>query len=114
MRPGARQLTVIPSGATWSDSVLAHAVVALRTAFDSIKFGIGCLTDDDVLVMTRPQCLARMLGKHRRVSRTADIRLRSKALLPVVVVERVEDARLGSAGVVEEDVDAAELLERSS
>src|SRR5690348_5700595 len=79
MRPGARQFTVMPSGATWSDRVLAQAVVALRTALDSIRFGIGCLTDDEVLTMTRPQRRCRMWGRHRRVSRIADIRLRSTA-----------------------------------
>src|SRR5207245_5222827 len=80
MRPGARQFTVMPSGATWSDSVLAQAVVALRTALDSIRFGIGCFTDDEVLTMTRPQRRCRMCGRHNRVSLIADIRLRSTAL----------------------------------
>src|SRR5919202_2056124 len=79
MRPGARQFTVMPSGATWSDSVLAHAVVALRTAFDNIRLGIGCFTDDDVLTITRPQRWCRMFGKHNRVSLIADIRFRSTA-----------------------------------
>src|SRR5579859_4984093 len=79
MRPGASVLTVIPSWATWSDNVFDQAVVALRTAFDSIRFGIGCLTEDDVLVITRPQCLARMCGRHSRVRRMAARRFSSKA-----------------------------------
>src|SRR5450631_762217 len=79
MRPGASVLTVMPSAATWSDSVLDQAVVALRTALESMSVGSGCLTDDEVLVMTRPQCLARMDGRHSRVSRMADIRLSSNA-----------------------------------
>src|SRR6266851_5169546 len=79
MRPGARVLTVMPSWATWSDSVFDQAVVALRTALDSISVGKGCLTDDDVLVITRPQCLARICGRHSRVSLIADMRFSSKA-----------------------------------
>src|SRR3979411_247089 len=73
------QLTVIPCSAIWSDKDLAHAVVAERTAFDNIKFGIGCLTEVDVLTIMRPQPPARMRGRHRRVSRIADIRFRSIA-----------------------------------
>src|SRR2546426_6265382 len=79
MRPGARQLTVMPYCATWSESVLAQAVVALRTALDNIRLAIGCLTDDEVLTMTRPQRRARMCVKHSRVRRIAEIRLRSTA-----------------------------------
>jgi hypothetical protein len=50
----------MPSLATWSDSDLAQAVVALRTAFDNMSVWIGCLTEYDVLTITRPQCLARI------------------------------------------------------
>ena len=108
MRPGARVLTVMPSAATWSDSVLDQAVVALRTALESMSVGSGCLTDDEVLVMTRPQCLARMDGRHRRVSRMADIRLSSKAPCQSSSVRVSNMPGLWAAGVVEEDVDAAE------
>src|ERR1051325_7335880 len=70
---------MMPSLATWSDNDFAQAVVALRTALDNINVWIGCLTEYDVLTITRPQRLARIRGKHRRVSLTADIRLRSTA-----------------------------------
>src|SRR5438874_8894452 len=79
IRPGAMVLTVMPSWPTWSDSVFDQAVVALRTALDSIKFAMGCLTDDHVLVITRPQCLARIWGKHSRVNLMADMRFSSTA-----------------------------------
>src|SRR5207244_11525842 len=70
---------VLPYCATWAGSVLAQAVVALRTALDNIRLAIGCLTDDEVLTMTRPQRRARMCVKHSRVRRIAEIRLRSTA-----------------------------------
>src|SRR5262245_8620981 len=79
MRPGASVLTVMPSAATWSARVLDQAVMALRTAFDSINVGNGCLTDTDVPVMTRPQCFARIDGRHSRVRRMDDSRIRSTA-----------------------------------
>src|SRR5712691_5312253 len=44
-----------------------------------MRFGRGCFTEDDVLVMTRPQCRDRMCGRHKRVSLIADIRFRLNA-----------------------------------
>src|SRR5262249_36197183 len=80
IRPGASVFTVMPSAATWSARVFDHAVVALRTLFDSIRLAIGCLTEDDVLVMIRPHFFAFINGKHSRVSRMTDNRLTSTAV----------------------------------
>ena len=46
---GARQLTVIPSGASSSDSVFASPVTAARKEFDSAMLGWGWRTAIDVM-----------------------------------------------------------------
>ena len=54
IRPGAITLTRIPCGASSRDSVLAMPHTPARSAFDSARFGIGCLIDEDAIVSTRP------------------------------------------------------------
>src|SRR5438105_1811123 len=60
VQPGATLLIVTPSAATSFESDLAHPVRPARTVFDSSKPAIGCLTEIDVTLTTRPQRLSRI------------------------------------------------------
>ena len=59
IRPGATQLTVIPSGPSSRESVFAQPVTAGRIVFESARCGVGSLTAAEVMQMMRPASLAR-------------------------------------------------------
>ena len=52
----------MPSRATSFESVLSAATSAVRKAFESTMFGIGCFTELDVRATMRPHFRARIPG----------------------------------------------------
>src|SRR4051812_28710327 len=73
--PGQARLTVMPSSKRSWAAGLAQAHKPVRAVFDIARLGIGCLTDDDVIMQTRPQPPVRMCGTASRASRTDVARL---------------------------------------
>src|SRR6478672_2461125 len=81
MRPGSTMLAVMPSRPTSRARVLDQPTSDSRNAFDMPRLGIGATTPDDVLVMMRPNFLARMPGSTRSVMAITDSTMLWKNLL---------------------------------
>ena len=54
VKPGRILFTVIPSAPTSNESVFAHDATAPRMVFDTPNPGIGCFTEVEIILMTRP------------------------------------------------------------
>src|ERR1700744_4652718 len=72
MRPGRITLTVTLSAATSRARVFDQPTNDIRNALDIARFGIGAITPDDELVITRPHLRARMPGRIRSVMPITD------------------------------------------
>ena len=59
MRPGATQLTVIPSGPSSRESVFAQPMTPGRIVFERARLAVGSLTAAEVMQTTRPASLSR-------------------------------------------------------
>src|SRR6185295_14272961 len=68
IRPGAAQVTKMLSDATSADNVFAHPASAGRKAFDTIRPGIGCSTEEETMLTIRPHRAARIIGRTARVN----------------------------------------------
>ena len=71
-RPGTTTFTVMPSRATSRATVFDQPTREDRRALEMPRFGMGAITPDDVLVMTRPHFFARMAGMIRSVTAITD------------------------------------------
>src|SRR5438093_4444193 len=76
---GARQLTVIRSAASSSESDLARPVTAARSELESRRLAIGCRTEIEVMNTRRPWSELLRCGSAAWTRRTALINVRSKA-----------------------------------
>jgi hypothetical protein len=79
MASGARQFTVMRSGASSLESVFASPVTAARSELDRAMFGIGCRTEIEVMKTIRPWSDRLRSGSAALTSRTALISVSSKA-----------------------------------
>src|SRR5712692_3013398 len=79
MASGARQLTVMRSGASSRESVFARPVTAARIAFDSAMLGIGWRTEIEVMHTMRPCSERFRRGSAARINRTALMSVNWKA-----------------------------------
>ena len=114
MRPGAIELTVIPRGPSSRDSDFAQPMTPGRTAFESARLSVGSFTVLDVMFTMRPAGLRSRWGRQRPVSRTTETRSRRTAASTCSVCEPDRRRARRTAGVVHEDVDAAEGVDRGS
>src|SRR5688500_15353921 len=72
-------LTVTPSAATSEATVFAQPVNPARTVFERIKPSMGCFTEIDVMLTTRPQPCFCIPGKTSFAQRIAERQLSSNA-----------------------------------
>jgi len=79
VQPGATLLTVKPSAATSFERVFAQPVSPARTVFDKSNPSIGCFTEIEVTLTTRPQRRSRIPGTTSRASLTAESAFSSNA-----------------------------------
>ena len=54
VKPGRILFMVMPSTPTSNESVFAHDATAPRMVFDTPNPGIGCFTEVEIILMTRP------------------------------------------------------------
>ena len=54
VKPGRILFTVMPSAPTSNESVFAQDATAPRIVFDTPNPGIGCFTEVEIILMTRP------------------------------------------------------------
>ncbi len=112
MRPGATQLTVIPCGPTSRLSVLSQPMSAGRNVFESARCVVGSSAASELTATIRPPAL--LLQVRQRGADERDGRAEEE---PVRAVERVgigveRAAGRRAAAVPDEDVEAAEALDR--
>src|SRR5262245_31168927 len=71
-RPGTTTFTVTPSRATSRATVFDQPTREDRRALEMPRLGMGAITPEDVLVMTRPHFFARIAGRMRSVMAITD------------------------------------------
>ena len=111
MSPGQSVLIVI-SGASSRARVLASPMTPAQVATDRPKPAIGSMAESAVMLTTLPAPRAFMCGTAARTQRTDAHQVLIDGPAPGVVVEIGEGAEGRRPVVVDEDVDAAEPLDR--
>ena len=112
MRPGAIELTVMPSAPTSRARDFAQPTTPGRTAFESARRPIGSRTVLDSMLIDPAAPTRRRWGRQRSVSRIAESSSKVDRRLEPLDRQLERRAARRAAAVVDEDVDAAERLQR--
>ena len=110
--PGATVLTVMPSPATSRESVFAQPTTPGRIAFESIRWGIGSRTDQEVMLTIRPRPLLAEVGQRQPGQPHGRVERQLERVGPGLGGQLVEGAGRRAAGVVDEDVEPAAAIDR--
>ena len=111
MRPGAMQLTVMPCGANSADSDLVNPTMPVLAAPTWARAGVPRWLDTPPRLMMRPHLFLTMCGSTAREQKNEPSSTTSSTDAPFLVTHLEERLFAADGGVVDEDVDPAELAD---